>query len=199
MGDCPSKLIYDKAAGYGKTRSQVDQASQGRCCLSARLPDLEQRSPRFSPYAFSLSPDGAALACPAGKVSQHLRSADDVDGVVFPCYAWQCWNGDPPIPRQKASLEEALTRRCLLWEQCRDPRTSYLKDRTVFISNYRNLVLAAQVYNQSEEFQAPKHCPKLVLGSKNEPTMENMQPEMKKFLLLKSLCKNRSVNRTYLR
>jgi len=152
VGSCPPKLIYDKAAGYGKTRGQVAQVSQGRCYLSAQLPDLEQRSPRFGPYDFGLSEDGFALTCPAGKVSTHSELADKVDGVVFPFYAWQCWNGDPPIPRQKAS-EEALIRRCLLWEQCRDPRASNQSRRTVFISNYRSLVLAAQVYNQSEAFK----------------------------------------------
>lgn len=151
-GTCPPKLIYDKAAGAGKTRSEVAQVSQGQCQLSARLPDYEQHRQRFGPYDFSLSEDGKSLTCPAGKVSTQAYPSTAGDGVNFRFHAFQCWNGDPPTCKQ-ASQEEACARRCPLWEQCRDARQDNQARRLVFISDYRSEVLAARKYNQTKVFK----------------------------------------------
>ena len=151
QGSCPPKLIYDKAGGNGKTRAEVVQVSQGQCMVSAKLPDYEQRSQCFGPYDFTLSDDKKSLTCPGGKVSTHAYSVGSQDGVYFRFYASQCWNGDPPT-RAKASCTEACARRCPFWEQCRTARQGSETHRMVFISDYRDNVLAAREYNQSEEF-----------------------------------------------
>jgi hypothetical protein len=46
-----------------------------------------------------------------------------------------------------------LSKRCPLWEQCRDNRQGPRFMRQVFISDYREQALAAQKYNQSDEFR----------------------------------------------
>lgn len=155
-GDCPAKLIYDKAGGCGKVRSQVAEASRGQCMVSAKLTDFEQRSKRFGPYDFSLSQDGRSLTCPAGKTSTIAYRSGSGDGVFFRFYAFQCWNGDPPS-RKKASKQEACIRRCSLWEQCRDARQGNQTIRNVFISDYRQYILDAKTYNQSEAFKIDMH------------------------------------------
>jgi hypothetical protein len=65
----PPKLLYDKAAGTGKTRAAVAAASAGQTTLVARAMPYDQRSERFGPYDFTLSVDGKCLTCPFGKTS----------------------------------------------------------------------------------------------------------------------------------
>ncbi len=146
----PPKLIYDKAAGSGKTRADVEEASDGQTQLVAKSLPYDQRSERFGPYDFSLSPDGKVLTCPNGKTSTAAYASGSGDGRDFRFYACQCWlNGEPPTRMKTADL----TQRCPLWEKCRDSRSGPGAMRQVFISDYRQHVLAAEVYNQTEDFQ----------------------------------------------
>lgn len=46
QGTCPPKLIYDMAAGSGKTRAEVEQASEGKTQLVAKQRPYDQRSER---------------------------------------------------------------------------------------------------------------------------------------------------------
>jgi len=152
LGTCPPKLIYDKAAGSGKTRAEVEQASGGQTLLVAKAMPYDQRSPRFGPYDFSLSEDGQALTCPNGIVSTTAYRSASGDGCNFRYFADQCWNADPP-KQMKAATPEQLACRCPLWEQCRDSRQGPGAMRQVFISDYRPQVLAAAAYNQTENFK----------------------------------------------
>jgi len=149
LGVCPPKLIYDQAAGSGKTRADVAQASAGLTQLISRLPPYEKRSERFGPYDFSLAQDGAQLTCPNGKVSQVAYRSGSGDGRNFRFFDFQCWHDEPPVHMKKADL----SKRCPLWEQCRDSRQGPRAMRQVFISDYREQVLAAQQYNQTDEFK----------------------------------------------
>lgn len=148
LGTCPPKLIYDQAAGSGKTRAEVQQASQGHTQLVSRLPPYEKRADRFGPYDFTLSPNGKELVCPNGKVSQIAYRSGAGEGREFRFFDFQCWSGEPPVHMKTADLSQ----RCPLWEQCRDSRQGPRAMRQVFISDYREQVLAAQQYNQSDEF-----------------------------------------------
>jgi hypothetical protein len=148
-GTCPPKLIYDKAAGSGKTRAEVEQASGGKTQLVAQAMPYDQRSPRFGPYAFILSEEDQALTCPNGIVSTTAYRSGSGEGRDFRYFACQCWRGDPPKRMKTADL----TLRCPLWEQCRDSRQGPGSMRQVFISDYRSQVLAAKEYNQTELFQ----------------------------------------------
>lgn len=146
---CPPKLIYDQAAGNGKTRAEVQLASDGQTQLVSHLPPYDKRSERFGPYDFSLSPDGKQLTCPNEKVSGIAYRSGTGDGRDFRFFDFQCWAGKPPMRMENADL----SMRCPLWEKCRDSRQGPRAMRQVFISDYREQVLAAQQYNQTDEFR----------------------------------------------
>lgn len=151
QGICPEKLIYDQAAGCGKTRADVEKASNGQTKLVSRLPNYAERSDRFGPYAFTLSEDGTTLTCPNGKSSTIAYRAGSGDGRDFRFFDCQCWDGILPQDKQQAP-DPAKATRCPLWKQCRkadqDPRST----RQVFVSDYREQVLAARQYNETEDF-----------------------------------------------
>jgi hypothetical protein len=150
LGTCPPKIIYDQAAGSGKARADVDKASNGKTKLISKLLPYDKNSERFGPYDFSLSEDGSTLTCPAGKQSSTAYPSGPGDGRVFRFFACQCWlNAEPPTRMKDADL----TQRCPLWEICRDNRQGPGAMRQVFISDYRNYVLEAKDYNQTETFQ----------------------------------------------
>jgi hypothetical protein len=148
-GICPPKLIYDQAAGSGKARADVDKASDGQTLLVSKLIPYAARSDRFGPYDFTLSEDGKTLTCPAGKQSDTAYASGEGDGRTFRFFACQCWlNSEPPTRMKNADL----SLRCPLWEKCRDDCQGPGAMRQVYISDYRNYVLAAQIYNQTDAF-----------------------------------------------
>jgi len=148
-GSCPPKLIYDQAAGAGKTRAELQKASDGQTLLVSKLPLYEKRSERFGPYDFTLSQDGKTLTCPNGKTSPVAYPAGGGHGRDFCFYDYQCWSGQLPTGKKTPDLSQ----RCPLWEQCRKPDQGSRTMRQVFISNYRDQVLAAQRYNDTETFR----------------------------------------------
>ena len=150
QGSCPPKLIYDMAAGNGKTRAEVAQASNGQTQLIAQELPYDKRSERFGPYNFTLSEDGKALTCPNGKTSDIAYRSGSGDGREFRFPACLCWlNAEPPDRMKDADLRL----RCPLWEKCRDNRQGPGTMRQVFISDYRDQVLAAKEYNQTDLFK----------------------------------------------
>jgi hypothetical protein len=150
QGCAPGKLIYDQAAGTGKARADVAAVSSGQTQLVSRLLPYDKNAQRFGPYDFSLSEDGKALTCPAGKQSTTAYTSPTGDGRNFRFFACQCWlNAEPPTRMKDADLSQ----RCPLWEKCRDLRQGPGCMRQVFISDYRAHVLDARQYNQSETFQ----------------------------------------------
>jgi hypothetical protein len=148
LGICPPKMLYDQAAGSGKARAEMEKASNGQTQLVSRL--IDKNTERFGPYDFSLSEDGKTLTCPAGKQSSTVYTSGAGDGRTFRFLACQCWlNAEPPTHMKDADLAQ----RCPFWEKCRDNRLGPGSMRQVFVSDYRNYVLAAKEYNQTENFQ----------------------------------------------
>lgn len=131
----PPKLIYDAAAGTGKTRSQVAQVTDGQTQLVAPLIPYNERTDRFTPDDFTLSEDSTTLTCPNGQISSTAYRSGSGDGRNFRFSANQCAG-------------------CPLWEQCRDPQANPEGMRQVFISDYRPLLDAARAYNQTDDFKA---------------------------------------------
>jgi len=150
QGICPEKFIYDQAAGCGKTRADVEKASDGHTQLVSRLPNYAERSDRFGPYAFTLSEDGTTLTCPNGKNSTVAYRAGSGDGRDFRFLDCQCWVGI--LPKGKQAPDPSQITRCPLWEQCRKADQGPRTMRQVFVSDYREQVLAARQYNETEEF-----------------------------------------------
>jgi hypothetical protein len=152
----PPKLLYDKAAGTGKTRAAVAAASDGQTQLVARAMPYDQRSQRFSPYDFTLSPDGQCLSCPFGKTSASVYRSKSGDGREFVFHACQCWlNGQSPkhMDGGKEHRSANLSLRCPLWESCRGLHSGPGTKRQVFVSDYREHVLAAEAYSLTDAFQ----------------------------------------------
>ena len=133
----PTKLLYDAAAGSGKTRALVRQASEGQTQLSAPLLPYNKRTTLFTPDRFSLSEDGGTLTCPNGLTSTISYARPDLEGRWFRFYARRC-------------------RGCPLWAQCRDHKPNTKAHRVVFISDFRHEVDAALAYNQSEAYKADR-------------------------------------------
>ena len=131
---CPPKLIYDQAAGAGKTRAEVERVSEGKTQLVAKI-HTTAKAGRFGPQDFSLSADGLSLTCPNGMVTHTRHRSGNRDGTHYDFSATIC-------------------RGCPLWSQCRNEKANPANNRRVFISDYQDQVTAAQAYNQTEAFQA---------------------------------------------
>ncbi len=129
----PAKLIYDQAAGTGKHHADVAKASGGQTQLVAPLIPYQERSERFGPDDFALSPDGEALTCPHGRVSITAYRSQSGQGRNFRFSADQC-------------------RACPLAQQCRGDEVSPDHMRQVFVSDHRSVLALARTYAQTEAF-----------------------------------------------
>ena len=148
----PDKFIYDAAAGNGKTRHDVLQASGGKTKLSAPLIEHEKRSDLFSPKDFTLSEDSTTLTCPGHKQTAIVYRSGSGQGRNFRFYPNLCWQDEPPIHMKDADLSQ----RCPLWEACRNKKMGPRSMRQVFISDYRALLEEAEIYNLSDEYRKDK-------------------------------------------
>lgn len=130
----PPKLIYDMAAGTGKSHAQVDRVSHGRTQLVAPLMPYDQRAGRLGPDDFALSPDGLSLTCPHGKVSSTAYRSHSGEGRSFRFTPDQC-------------------ARCPLAPDCRGDRLPSHHMRQVFISDHRSILAAARTYALTPDFR----------------------------------------------
>jgi Transposase DDE domain len=127
----PADLVMDQAAGWGKTRAQVDAISQGQTRLTARVPQAGGSDPsRFGVADFQVDAARTRCTCPNSVVSTKAHASQAGDGVHFRFLASQC-------------------RGCPLWSQCREPSAKPNGNRVVFISEYHVLVRQAQAFNQT--------------------------------------------------
>jgi hypothetical protein len=132
QGVCPDKLIYDQAAGAGRTRAEVAKVSAGRTQLVARIPPQADNG-RFGPEDFHFN-DTGALVCPQGRSSTISHFRADRDGNTYEFSAKKCAD-------------------CPLWKDCRDPKASPSGERRVFISDYQHQIRQAEAYNQTPAFK----------------------------------------------
>ncbi len=130
----PEKFIYDTAAGNGKTRALVAQATNGQTQLVARLPPTHTPTGKFTPDQFQLSEDRTTLMCPNEQTPTLAYRSGNGDGRTFRFLGLQC-------------------RDCPLWEHCRTQQPGSKRYRQVFVSDYRREVEAARRYNATEQFQ----------------------------------------------
>ena len=130
-GFCPDKMIYDQAAGAGRTRAQVRKVSDGRTQLVARIPPSSVNG-RFAPDDFHFNAEGQ-LTCPQGRATRsHFRTQQEADQYEFTAKTCAA---------------------CPLWKDCRDPKASLSGPRRVFISDHQNEIRLAQAYNQTPQFK----------------------------------------------
>jgi len=148
----PHKLIYDAAAGTGKVRADVFHASGERTMISAPMIEYEKRNDLFSPQDFILSENGLTLNCPGHKQTSVAYRSGAGQGRIFRYYARLCWQGKPPVRFKNADL----FKRCPLWEKCRNKKMGPRAIRQVFISDYRELLEEAEIYNRSDDYKKDK-------------------------------------------
>jgi hypothetical protein len=130
----PEKLVYDQAAGRGKTAFLVEQASNGRTQLVVKPIPAQRKNGRFAPEDFTLSQDGLSLTCPNGRISCRKYRSGSGDGATFRFMPPQC-------------------RGCSFLKPCRGRETPPVTHRDVFISDYRVQWEALLAYSQTEEFK----------------------------------------------
>jgi IS5 family transposase len=131
----PPKLIYDKAAGAGKWHKEVSKVSGGQTQLVAPLMAYDERSERFNPDDFTLSPDGQQLTCPNKQVSEKAYRSQSGQGRSFRFSAQQCQD-------------------CPLADRCRGDKLPTSHMRQVFISDHRSVLALARTYAQTAGFIA---------------------------------------------
>ncbi len=131
LGLRPFKLIYDQAAGAGKTRADVAKTSDGKTQLVTRVPPPSV-SGRFTPDDFHLLDDGH-LQCPAQRQTDNAWRSNNRDGLIYEFKAKVCQG-------------------CPVWDQCREAGARPDGPRRVFISDYREEIQQARVYNQTPAF-----------------------------------------------
>ncbi len=129
----PDKFIYDQAAGAGKHFAEVERVTGGQTQLVARPVNYSQRSERFAPDAFSLSPDGFTLTCPAGQSSATAYRSGSGEGRTF-------------------RFSPQLCADCPLAAACRGD-LSPDKMRQVFISDHRSAFEDARAYAKTDAFK----------------------------------------------
>lgn len=86
----PDKLIYDAAAGTGKTYARVHEATDGQTQLVSPLISHEKPTGRFGPDNFTLSEDGTTLTCPNDQASDTAYRSGSGEGRNFRFFADQC-------------------------------------------------------------------------------------------------------------
>jgi hypothetical protein len=131
----PQKFIYDAAAGTGKARANFLAATNGLTQLVAPVPAsaLGKTPTRFTPDQFIFSTEDTTLTCPGGHTTDTAYRHGGDEGRLFRFFDCAA---------------------CPLIKQCRDPETDPEAMRQVFISDYRPLVEAAKMYNQSDQGKA---------------------------------------------
>jgi transposase len=135
QGSVPPKFIYDAAAGAGKHFADVAEVSDGQTQLVAPPIPYDERSARFGPDDFTLSPDETTLTCPRGRRSTTVYRSQSAQGHTFRFTAQQCAG-------------------CPLLEQCRGAAVPPEHMRQVFISDFRSAVVQARTYALTDDFKA---------------------------------------------
>ena len=127
----PPHLVMDRAGGWGKTRAEVDAASEGQTTMVAWVPQSGGSDPhRFSVADFRVDAERTCCTCPNGVVSNKVYQHGEGDGVFFRFLASQCQG-------------------CPLWSQCRDPEASPKGQRNVYISDYHSYLRAGTSFNKT--------------------------------------------------
>ncbi len=130
----PEKLIYDTAAGNGKTRALVAETTDGQTQLVAPLPPTHTPTGKFTPDRFQLLDDETTLVCPNEQTTTLAYRSGSGDGRLFRFLGLQC-------------------RDCPVWELCRTQAPGSKRYRQVFVSDYRREVEAARHYNATAAFK----------------------------------------------
>lgn len=156
-GDCPHEVIFDRAGGSGKTRYRIAQLTGGKTTVIAYTMPYDERTDRFVPTDFSLSPDAQTLTCPFGKTTAIVFNHGHGDGRMFRFRDELCQacpfnpHTHPACLDPQADLEAPLPPSG--HRICRDPKAKADSFRMVYISSYRQILEQAEAFNQTQIFK----------------------------------------------
>jgi hypothetical protein len=143
-GFCPPKLIYDQAAGTGKSVAAVRQATNGQTQLVAKPKPANTKSKdTFDPTDFVLSDDTLTLTCPNGRSTTRRYRSGSGDGFNFRFPKGTC----------AGCLLLRLCRGKRYWPHPPDPYALPTTHRDVFISDYRLEKQALVTYSKTDAFK----------------------------------------------
>lgn len=146
QGFFPPQVAGDHIYGTGKTRAEVAQVSQGQTQLIALVPDYEKRTDRFVPADFTLSEDGFSLTCPNQVTTTKIYFLPGRDGYEFR-FTYKMCRGCPFwLSAEQLAADPQQ-------DHCRVPDCKPKSHRQVFISFYRDEILAALEYNKTDQFK----------------------------------------------
>lgn len=129
----PDKLLYDKAAGSGKTMADVYVATDGTTQLVSPMRAYHTRSKQFSPRDFIVTRDPTTVTCPNGVTTERLYRHKAGEG----------WT---------ARFTHKVCAGCPLRPDCRE-KPEKETHRDVFISDYRFIEEQARAYEQTDQYQ----------------------------------------------
>lgn len=142
---CPPKLIYDQAAGTGKSVAAVRKATAGQTQLVARpKPTNKKKTETFGPTDFTLSDDLLTLTCPNGRTTSARYRSGSGDGFNFRFSKGMC----------TGCLLLMVCRGQKQWPHLPAPYAQPTTPRNVFISDYRMEKQALVAYSQTDDFPA---------------------------------------------
>lgn len=131
----PAKLIYDQAAGHGKTAAQIQQISKEKTQLVCKpMPKKKKKVGAFTHEDYDLHEDGRALTCPNGRTATRVYRSGNADGDIFRFVAGQCIG-------------------CKFLTNCRGSEEMPTSHKSIFISDYQEEWYHLQTYSKTEDFK----------------------------------------------
>ena len=132
----PEKLIYDQAAGHGKTAAQIQAISKQQTQLVCKpMPKKKKKqADAFTHEDYHYDPETHTLTCPNKRVSTRVYRAGSADGDNFRFVAGQCVG-------------------CPFLQPCRGSEAEPTTHKVIFLSDYQDEWYQLQAYSQTDEFK----------------------------------------------
>ncbi len=132
----PAKLIYDQAAGHGKTAAQIEKRSKQETQLVCKpMPKKKKKqADAFTHEDYRYDPDKHTLTCPNGRIATRVYRSGSGDGDNFRFVAGQCIG-------------------CPLRKPCRGSAAIPTTPKSIFISAYHAARQRLETYSQTDEFK----------------------------------------------
>ena len=135
QGTAPEKLIYDQAAGHGKTAAQIAEISKQQTQLVSK-PNKKKKKKEgaFTHDDYHYDPETHTLTCPNERVATRVYRSGNADGDNFRFVAGQCVG-------------------CPFLKQCRGSEVEPTTHKTIFLSDYQEEWYQLQAYSKTDEFK----------------------------------------------
>ncbi len=131
----PAKLIYDQAAGHGKTAAQIEAISQQQTQLVCKPKKKKKKqADAFTHDDYHYDPEAHTLTCPNGRVAIRGYRSGNADGHNFRFVAGQCVG-------------------CPFRKRCRGSEANPTTHKTIFLSDYQAARQRMETYSQTDAFQ----------------------------------------------